>query len=250
MTLTDFNQKIVIPLKALNPSAKSPRIDVPYEDALYVYSIVNLIESLYPKDPAEKTVLAFSLGQRLMTMLKALYMFADIYLQVLASEVANKERLSFNDFLKKAVLPLAPESILPAHCLSVYRNKIIVHQDVVRGYGWTTDAEGRHRLSPHPTDFKISNKDAVVLSKLRDDYKATMPELMTENNQFMQMRLLFNKVAPTNSDGSLNQSRRKIDKIAESGGVESMTPHEIIEAIDTFSIAVIEALKRKTGLKN
>jgi hypothetical protein len=47
---------------------------------------------------------------------------------------------------------------------------------------------------------------------------------------------------PIGSLGAVSDDRKEINSIAERGGCESLTPDEVVEALDRFAMAVVNVL--------
>ncbi len=242
MELADFQEKVINQLKMINPNIMESRILSHYEDLLYIASLCDEIAATIPNNlPSQKV----KRERQLIVMLKALYMFANIFIDVFLSEAVKKE--SYNKFINNMPFEISNDVLLYAHRIVIYRNKIIAHHDKhkKRMYGFSVTAGGEKRLTTIPPQFIISKKNIVELNKLKNNYESTITELSNANNQFMQLQILFNRIPPIGSDREINPDRKEIDKIVGHGGVESMTYLEVLEAVNTFTMAIVEKLSQK-----
>ena len=179
-------------------------------------------------------------------MLKAIYMFASIFISILVGEATNSSDLSLRKFIDKPISPLqnlSVEQILSAYCVVVYRNKVITHHNLARKNPNFPGFKGKRiYLIPFPEDFHIVKTNTTKIYELKEKYKETITELHNENNQFNLLRILFYNIS-IGELGKLNPDRQEIDKIVEAGGCPSMSPDEVLAAIDQFIVAVVNALK-------
>ncbi len=250
MTISEFEQRVIIPLREKKRSVDGQRIALAYQDLVDMATLAGVFE----RDPLmsgrgsdEYSIVARMQFMRfLVTILKALYMFADIYISTFLHEALGRPTDGMSlikKFLMRKDSPLRPaiNSILSAYCLVVYRNKIIAHQDIRRTYSYETDLSGAYCLAPLPDQLEISQADGQKLKTLKEKYKSHIPGLATEENLFIMLRLLFYGV-PIGEIGAISKDRETINAVAERGGCPSMTKDEIIRAVDDFSLAMINAV--------
>ena len=140
---------------------------------------------------------------------------------------------------KQLTITLSLDSILPAYCAVTYRNKIIVHQDCHRLYWYKRRVDGKLQLEPMRQSIHISKEDAETLQRLRETFKSIIPGLSGENNQFMQLHLLFYNIPISKIPIRQEADRITINGIAERGGCPSMTIDELLAAVDQFTIAIL-----------
>ena len=254
MNVSDFRKKITEPLKKELPDFDDLRVVSSYEDLLVVSELANEIEAkIMGQDPFtlaeakqyDDVHILIEQQYRLATLLKALYLFSDIFVSVTLSEVLIWSEVTLVKFLNKPRQPLLSISVselLSVYCAVIYRNKIIAHHEVKRQYSFIWGPGPSSAYVPLPKQFFIQAADARVLRQLTDVYKASIPLLAKENNQFEQLQLLFYNI-PIGSLGQINNDRRLIDKIAEQGGCKSMSREEILTAIDQFAQAVVNSVQ-------
>jgi hypothetical protein len=108
------------------------------------------------------------------------------------------------------------------YCLAVFRNKIVVHNDVPRMFAAMTEADGTRRLVPMPEEFHISSSDG---RRLREIQASTGIAEGIENH-FELLEALFYRF-PVTYGGDVTPERKEIDLIAERGGVKSPAVTEI-----------------------
>lgn len=184
-----------------NYSVDVNRIESAYQDLLNITAVYSEMGSgidpihLYEAGRNDEAAKAMWQERCLVTLLKAAYQFSDVFISTLLHEITGwpTDGMTLNKFLTSKQLPitLSLDSVLPAYCAIVYRNKIIVHQDFYRMYWYRRRAGGKLQLEPVPQFIHISKEDAEILQRLREVYMSTIPGLSDENNQFMQLRLLF-----------------------------------------------------------
>lgn len=254
MNLDEFRKLVVEPLTAHCPNLNGFRVVIAYEDLQNTYALVqefrievgnhDIFEAA--ESGGEEAVhRATQIYSRLSTHFKALFIFADIFASVLLSETVGKPGLTLNKFIDKPQPPLLKLSIsqlLPAYCAVIYRNKIIAHHDVKRlhSYKWSSN-EKQIVLVPMPEQFHIAKADAIALLRLKGKYEAVIPNLAEKTNQYILLKALFYGI-PLGSLGLITDDRKEINAIAERGGCESLTPEEVVEALDKLAMAVVNIL--------
>lgn len=249
MTISEFEQRVIIPLREKKRSLDGQRIALAYQDLVDMATLAEVLERdslMSGRDSDDHTIVArIQFTRFLVTILKALYMLADIYISIFLHEALGKptDGMSLIKFLNRKNSPLRPaiDSILSAYCLVVYRNKIVAHQDIRRTYSYETDRARAYWLAPLPDQLSIAHADGEKLKILKEKYGCHIPGLVTEENLFVMLRLLFYGV-PIGEVGGISKDRQAIDAIAERGGCPSMTKDEILRAVDGFSSAMINAV--------
>lgn len=237
------------------PTFRAWRVEAAYWDLIYLIALSEEIEaSIADKDISEiaKTgdsreidFVVLRHGQ-IATLLKALYIFGTIFINIMLSEVMDKPKMSLNnEFLKSKKHPLASltmDKLLPAYCVVTYRNKVIAHHDKRRSSGYIFGlATGQHRLAPLPEQLSILQSSTAEILRLKSSYGGLIHELQTENNVFELLQILFHNI-PIGEFGNINLDRGIIDRIAEEGGCKSMTSNEIMKALDTFIEAISSSI--------
>jgi hypothetical protein len=237
------------------PRFRDNRVKWAYTDLLNSVNFANeLIDDVKDEDifelatnrETDKLQFVLKYYNRQAILLKAIYMFASIFVSILVGETTNSSELSLRKFIdkpKSTLQTLSVEQILPAYCVIVYRNKVITHHDLSRMNPNFPGSKGKMiYLVPFPEDFHIAKTNVTKIYELKEKYKETITELHNENNQFNLLRILFYNI-PIGELGKLNPDRQEVDEIVEAGGCPSMSPDEILAAIDQFLVAVINALK-------
>lgn len=249
MTISEFEQRVIAPLREKERSLDGQRIALAYQDLVDMTALAEVLERgslMSGKDSDDHAIVArVQFTGFLVTILKALYMFADIYISTFLHEVFGRPTggMSLIKFLERKDSSLRPaiNSIHNAYCLVVYRNKIVAHQDIRRTYSYETDLSGDYRLAPLPDQLAIAQADGEKLKTLKEKYGSHIPGLAAEENLFIMLRLLFYGL-PIGEIGTINEDRKAINAIAERGGCTSMTRDEILRAVDDFSSAMISAV--------
>ena len=253
MDLTEFRKALSKQIVFSPTSLNYKRVEAAYNDILDIVNISAKKEVEIGKldifelgeKATEDQIIEFHHEHRaIVTLLKAAFIFSDIYVSVLLSEILCQPGTSLNAFLnkpQKPLLSLSVEEILPTYCVVVYRNKVVAHHDVQRQYSYllATELKGS-RLIPYSEFFQVTKSDIPLIMKLREAYKASIPSLLTEKNQWNLVRILFYNI-PIGKLGAISQDRKQINRIAENGGCTSVSRQEIIEAIDRFTLAVVKA---------
>jgi hypothetical protein len=183
--------------------------------------------------------------RQLVSILKAIFIFADVFISVLISEVTDTLGLSLYKYLTKPRRPLenlSTISILPAYCVVVYRNKVIAHHDKRRMNSFVLSGRGDDvRLIPFPEKFGISPQNVSKLKNLKLKYIDTIEGLRSEDNNYELLRILYYGI-PVGELGKVNEDRKTIDQIVQDGGCKSMTSNEILKSVDDFFVAVVKAI--------
>lgn len=249
MTISEFEQRMIVPLREKNRSVDGQRIALAYQDMVDMATLAEALERdslMSGRGSDDHTIVAkMQFTRFLVTILKALYMFADIYISTFLHEALGRPTsgMSIINFLNCKYSPLRPAiiSMLSVYCLVVYRNKIIAHHDIRRTYSYETDLYGAYRLAPLPGQLDIAKADIEKLKMLKEKYGSRIPGLVTEENLFVMLRLLFYGI-PIGEIGAISKDRETINAVAERGGCPSMTRDEIFRAVDDFSSAMVNAV--------
>lgn len=254
MNIEDFRKLVMEPLMTYSPTLNRFHTETAYKDLINTYAIIQ--EYIIRTSRVDIVELAKS-GKykaykrttenynRLFTLLKALFVFADIFASVLLSEAVGKTGLTLNGFLmnpKPPLINLSITQILPAYCTVIYRNKLITHHDVNRLYSAKILADLRGaQLIPLPEKMYIAEKDVEAIMRLKSKYETSISNLAEEINQWELIKMLFYGI-PIGALGFINDDRKEINKIAEQGGCESLTPIEVVGAMDQFALAIVSEL--------
>lgn len=228
---------------------RSWRVEAAYRDLIHLMTLTEEIESsvagkeseiVKTGDPRQIDFVVLRHGQ-IDTLLKGLYIFGTIFINIILAEVSDKPGMSLNRFLESKKHPLTSLStnkILPAYCVVAYRNKVIAHHDIRRRSGYIFgSASGQTRLVPLPEQVHILQNSVAEILRLKSFYGGAIPELQTEDNVFELLQILFHHI-PIGEFGNINPHRRIIDRIVEKGGCKSMTSNEITKALDAFIEAI------------
>ncbi len=252
MDLTDFREAMGKQKVFSLDSQEFKRVESAYQDLLDIVNISTAKETetvkydifeIAEKGDKDRIRELHQEHRATVTLLKAAFIFSDIYISVLLSEILCQPGISLNAFLNKPQMPLLAlsiEEILPAYCVVIYRNKVIAHHDVQRQYTYllATELEGS-RLIPYSEFFHVTKSDIPLITKLRETYKASIPALLAEKNEWKLVQILFYNI-PIGKLGAISQDRKQINRIAENGGCPSVSRQELIEAMDRFTLAVVK----------
>lgn len=249
MTISEFKQRVIAPLREKKSSIDGQRIALAYQDLVDMATLAEALEHnplMTRRDGDDHTMVSrMQFSRFLVTILKTHYLFADIYISTFLHEVFDRPSGGMSLMkllnLKDSSLRPALNSLLNAYCLVVYRNKIISHQDIRRTYSYQMDLTGIYRLAPLPDQLAISQADSEKLKTLKETYKSRLPGLATVENLFLMLRLLFYGV-PIGEFGAISKDREAINAITERNGCPSMTRDEMFRAVDDFSTAMVNAM--------
>jgi len=250
----DFRKDIAEPI-----SQKRPGLDVlgcrgAYDDVQLISTIMEELEARsYGKDIFALAAAgdldganSVARDQRVFTtLLKAVYVFANIFMSRLLGEIMGVRELSFGKFLQQTpgsmLDTLSLSSTLPAYCVYVYRNKVIAHHTIERDFGFKWDTDGTIRLIPFPKKMRWSPENVSKLEALAYKYSKDIPDLISEGNYYGQLELLLYGI-PIGCIGSVNPDRHEVNRLAEYGGCVSYTRIQVLNAVDDFALAIVRAL--------
>ncbi|MGG3573250.1 hypothetical protein ABES80_12310 [Bacillus gobiensis] len=243
-------------LKDLNnhiPSFKSLRVELAYRDVLNIFSLYtelrmqiegNDIHELLNKGEIEKVEYTRFRQRQIVSLMKSLFVYIDPFVNIFLQEITQiKEDRYFTeklirDFYVSNNNILSQDVILPIYCAVIYRNKLIVHHDIIR-----TDVTSLDKIIPVTEDFSFLNTEKTqALYSYREDYKNTIPSLKNEKNLSTILKILFYSV-PLFKNGTINPDRKKINELIETGGCESLSPKELMKSLDLFIDEVINTVK-------
>ncbi len=180
--------------------------------------------------------------RQLGTLLQALYIFSDIFINVFLQEILDKRdaRNGTESMLKKYYEKLTAseqkqEKFLPAFCIVSYRNKIVVHQDQYRANGVGMDADGKVKLITFKGPFQTSfDEDKIKrVKELKQKYLQEIPDLSQNENGPTVLTTLFYNV-PVYQVNQFNNDRDELHKLIETGGCESYDNEQLVEHLDDF----------------
>lgn len=249
MDLNNYDSLVLDRLTKADSYIQTMPIRTAYSDALAFVAVMVELENqapwkrLHEVDPGEALRLA-NVYLMLASQLKALIVFASLYVDVFLNALAGfpKEPTDLSRELRgNPKCPFDVKSIddhvlVQVLCNRIFRNKIVVHHDVIRIYGHLIDEDGSIRLSPMIKNLAPpSSTEIQAIDLLARKYVSSVPGLATENNYFEKLNLLFYGVPATCPD------RGKIlEDLAERGGVKSMYRKQIVKAVDDFTLAAVE----------
>lgn len=180
--------------------------------------------------------------RQLGTLLQALYIFSDIFINVFLQEILDKRdaRNGTESMLKKYYEKLTAseqkqEKFLPAFCIVSYRNKIVVHQDQYRANGSGMDADGKVKLVTFKGPFQTSfDQDKInSVKELKQKYLQVIPDLGQNENEPTVLTTLFYNV-PVYHVSQFNNDRAELQKLIETGGCDSYDDEQLVEHLDEF----------------
>ena len=180
------------------------------------------------------------------TLLKALYLFSNILVEILLAETLQTKKETFQGFLssKKARSgPLASihlPDLLPAYCVVILRHKLIAHHDFQRTHGIAYAQDGI-RFNPYPRDWQLFSDQADKAQRLQRIYELRIPGIQGLTNIRRLVDQLFYGI-PIGSLGDINPDRRVINEMIDHLGCTSKSRREVEQAIDRFCGAIVDAV--------
>lgn len=216
------------------PNGQFGRVGSAYED---VAALASLYAEQQPRahwdgrDLSEAEARAmFGAGRAADALHRAVVQAACVAMTVLLHEVLDhpKREMTVPRFLRSARARRLAEqpSWSTLYCLTVYRNKLIVHHEVPRMPATKTSAEGVRRLVPMRQGFAVDDEDLRALYGVRDRTGVAAGE----PNYFALLMTLFYRL-PACFGTAQSPDRRLVEAIAERGGVDSLSVQEIAAAL-------------------
>lgn len=197
----------------------------------------------FENDERDRIFLRYKLA---FTLLKSLFIFADIFISLLISQSTNKLGSSLNKFLKNPCVPLlnlSTDMILPAYCVVIYRNKVIAHHDFQRSDAYfISPTNNEIRLFPFIAQNRVLSSDNTIIENLKNKYIDSIENLRNEKNYPEILRILFHGIPIGGFGKEINKDRVVINRIAEVGRCRSLSSNEILSAVDKFFLAIIDVV--------
>jgi hypothetical protein len=256
MSIRELYARVLTPLREHRAVIKYHNIDVAYSDLLHTVMVLDILKTellahdLVNTRPAAENEIRL-LRDLMGTLLKALYAFANVLIDVLFREIgvpSQAGRMSDMKFLKEAPVWLKGLDVVAVYATLVYRHKFIIHLDQPRVHAYSYHPDGGVWLVP--TAFDVSPAVGLRVAELNAQYGRQIPGVAATQNIREQVDLLFYGIPPWRSDGlgwKWNPDRDAIDGIADRVGCTSMTHDEILRVVDTFVVSVAEAFLHGTS---
>lgn len=255
MDYSEFRRRVSQPLTEIPASFDELRVEAFYKDLLHTYGMAETIEAslvgrnmfdLASSGEKDEVHQLWHQQLQIITLLKALYMFADILIIVLLHEALGRpaprtpgKGISLNYVISQNLLPFSRASILPAYCVVNYRNVLIAHHDYQRMEGYTLSSEGSFRLSPASPNLGLPPEEQPLLERLWEKYNSTIPHLAGVQNYLQRSWILFYNIPIEDK-----RERQEVNRLVERVGCESMTRQGLLNAIDQFALEVVEAVRK------
>lgn len=179
--------------------------------------------------------------KQIYSLLKSLYVFSDVFINLVIVLKTNKEKLE--DLLLDSNSPSWVNCTLPIHCIKIYRNRFLIHLNELRSAATSRNMNQlySHRLVPINLDWDSASTNGLL--ELKRKYSSDIPELVNEGSKFELLRIMFYKI-PVRIGNQYNKADRdKVNKLAEKFGVKSQTCCEIQETIDDFIEIILNYYK-------
>lgn len=246
----DLERLVLGPLKPrLQPDGTS-RIHSAYDDLMTLCLMVEeqaaALPAAAPHDlDAELRPKWQSHFARGRTLLKAVYVFADVFFTVLCREVlgpSKRRGVGFKGRLQEApsIWTMATRQLTAAYAVAQFRNSLVVHHDNPRIPSATINLAKHLRLSPMGMR-ELTSAELNELWQLAHIY-LRRPVGQTGNPP-ETVSLLFANVPPL-YDGKINPDRERVDRFADALGIHSMTLHELLFAVDEFAVSFAQMMAR------
>lgn len=172
-------------------------------------------------------------------LLKASYLFAVVYMEMILGTINNQPTISFSKFLNSEPnSPFDISALTKAYSIAIYRNKLLAHHDKMRFAGSMSKIGiGEVRIQPmgHPVNLSVSERKTIV--GLKEKYKwhlDKVPHADTFNVPIELVTELFYFV-PAEYNMKKGHDRIIINNLAESVGVRSLCAQELLEAVDSLT---------------
>lgn len=234
MDINTFHESILPKFHSLN-SEYSYAFGSAYTDLVFTHNlfidISNRALSIYMHDNSQYLTTEYRYQ---FLLVKSMYVYAGICLDAFGKIILNASNGSFHQLVlnrtNNTTLLQEDELFFP-YLINIYRNKIVVHNDIVR-----TQRGGRNLMNP--VEFKISpfNTAESNLDQTDRSFIATELSLLhspSHRNLNDDIDFLFYRI-PLDSLQSNLSKRLTINSIAEKVGCESLYPVEIISRLDTL----------------
>jgi len=248
---SSLQPKSISYLLASIPKDKSSRILSAYEDFVHIldahlsYSpektgrglelLPNRIDTNLSKTIADESA-------KSITLLKAAYLFAVIYMEMLLGFLCEKPSISFNNFLKhRQSSKINVSELTFSYSIAVYRNKFIAHHDKFRIQSSSSKIRiGELRLLPIGWGIQLAEEDRNSLETLEKKYLSYEGIESSSNPQAPLSEIatkLFYLIPPSHGkDGG--HERLEINRLAEIIGVHSLTAKQLLDSIDSFTSTI------------
>jgi hypothetical protein len=257
MDLAAFRDSVLDVIYRKVPGFDRLRCDTTYDDLVRVDSLAATIEAGRPNvslwdavqtEDAESLAHFHETQSNLAVLLKAQYFFAAVAIETLLAATCNQRKLSMKSFIWNNGGPpllarLSLSETLPAYTVCIFRHKFVAHPELSRLAITRSDGTGTVTLLPskHNGTPTISEDSAARLARLSDTYRERIPGLASNQNPHDQVSLLFYGV-PLGARGAPNPDRGEVDTLAEGTLCVSLTRTKVVEAVDTFALAIVAAL--------
>jgi hypothetical protein len=258
VNLDELEKRVLNPLKAHINDIDPLHIKVAYEDMMNIAAValqfeqegnINRLIEILEEGNKDEANLVYWKNRCSYSLLQAVYTFADVFINVALREIHNRSRKDWPlDQFCKLISPLGmdEEIVRDTWCIKKYRNVIVIHWSINRMHAYHGDASGEHRLSPIPKGFNVDNEDSIKINSMYEKYKPLYPDLTNSPNYFERLRGLYYRI-PLGEANKVNPDRKKIDRIAEKGGCDSMTIREIGKIMQSFITELSNAVIRCRG---
>lgn len=224
-----------------------------YEDIINICSIaesicdntneVNFFKLVKEKD--RQASLYLLNHHKLITLLKALYLFCSIFINRLLIEITKDKKITLWKFVhdkkytknNSLYKDIDLSKILSAYCIIVIRNKLLAHHEMDRGvcasFNGIKSCFRFYGLSYVDSLSEFSPSEIQRIQVLRDKYIKNFQTLSSMTNYYEISEYLFYNI-PIDAIGAENSDRKDVDKIIEKSGVRGYSFNKIIDSVDEF----------------
>jgi hypothetical protein len=262
-TINSFEDHLTELHKAL-PDINMPRIKAARDDlanfSLIHSDLANMAQSIARPNFMEefedlsgraKDRSVIHLGNRMDSFLRAGIVFGDVTNKVLLQEVRSKGGRDFpitqlshkttSQALRGWASKLDEPGLVAAHCLCVYRNKLLLHFDTPRVLASEFSHTNMANRRLVPISFAAPPDMYQKLEAIANRHEKLLEDSGLQNldNLWRLLEVLFYGVPPLVGTEP-NCDREYIDYVSAHGGIRSPSMSEVVTGVDSFLVAVTE----------
>ena len=176
------------------------------------------------------------------TLIKAAYMFASIYIDLILGRAVGEISCSFQKFLWKKGWPkVNVNELTEAYCISIYRNKLIAHHDCLRDSAVLRSKDGVF-FQPLPGGFKVDDADFELLKSMKPKYFNIIQGVTDEENYYELLNKFFYGIPPE-FEMSKEHDRLLVNNIAEKGGLKTKPLLSLLTTLNDFTKHMHNAIR-------
>lgn len=234
MELSRFQDTIFIKFEPINRDF-SYALSSGYADLIFTYDLFLEISDrtrlLYIRDHTNLLVTEYRYQSLL---LKSLFIYAGICLDAFSKIIINNPNGSFHNLVSNRAdyrNYITENEIFIPYLINIYRNKIIVHNDIVRNQRGGRDLMNPEQFRMSPFNNAETNLNDTEKTFIRTEIGPNEMSQIANLNEAID--LLFYRI-PLDTLQINASNRLMINSIAEKVGCISLYPIEIINSLDTL----------------